>query len=186
MHSLSFGRLHPSAVVVAPESAGLPATEFVSKIRECGPTFIVASLECAESPEAGPLLLAGAAAAVTRPYDAATLWDLLGKSANGLDDHAKVTFGPIELDARAYIVRVNGERIDDLPLKEFEMLRAFMYAAPEVLSNADLRSALWADRDGGPSDNTISVYVARLRNRLEPSVRIRRIRERGYSLTLGS
>jgi hypothetical protein len=28
------------------------------------------------------------------------------------------TFGPIEPDARAYAVRVNGERISDLPLKE--------------------------------------------------------------------
>ena len=37
-----------------------------------------------------------------------------------------VSFGPIELDARTFTVRVRGERIQDLPLKEFELLRALM------------------------------------------------------------
>ncbi|WP_244928956.1 winged helix-turn-helix domain-containing protein [Nocardioides sp. W7] len=183
---IEFGRLRPTAVVVAPETPGLPAVDFVRKVREYGPTFVVAALDRADAPEAGPLLLAGAGAAMTRPYTAETVWDILDKSGNSFDDHAKVSFGPIELDTRAYLVRINGERIADLPLKEFELLRTLMYSAPEVLSNDELRLSLWGDTHAGPADNTISVHVARLRNRLQGIARIRRIRGRGYSLTLGS
>ena len=76
-------------------------------------------------------MLAGVGAAVTRPYTAETVWDVLQQASPALDGHARVTFGPIELDARAYAVRVNGERIADLLLKEFEVLRTLMYHAPK-------------------------------------------------------
>jgi hypothetical protein len=39
-------------------------------------------------------------------------------------------------------VRINGQRIDDLPLKEFEFLRALLCRAPEVMSNSELRLSL--------------------------------------------
>lgn len=91
-------------------------------------------------------MLAGVRAAVERPYTASTIWDLLQGSAHALDDYACVTFGPIELDARAYTVRLHGQRIPDLPLKEFEMLRALLYRAPEVLTNEELRGLGVAQR----------------------------------------
>ena len=68
---------------------------------------------------------------------------------------------------RAYAVRVNGERIADLPLKEFEVLRTLMYHAPEVLSDGELRAAVWGAQAEGPPANTIAVHVGRLRNRLQ-------------------
>jgi DNA-binding response OmpR family regulator len=182
---IEFGRTNPNAVVIAPDAPGVPATQFVSKIREYGGTFVIAALDGADASDAGPLLLAGAGAAVTRPYTAESVWEVLQKSSHALDDHARVTFGPIELDARAYTVRVDGERIADLPLKEFDVLRTLMYRAPEVLSDRELRAAVWGNDVGGPPANTIAVHVGRLRSRLQGVARIRRIRGRGYSLTLG-
>ncbi|CUR54614.1 putative Response regulator receiver protein [metagenome] len=181
---IEFGRTNPTAVIIAPEATGISATDFVTAIRQHGSPFVIASLESAEATEAGPLMLAGAAAGMTRPYTAMTVWELLKNSSHALDGQARVSYGPIELDSLAYTVRVHGERIGDLPLKEFELLRTLMYRAPEVLTNADLRSSLWGSDDGGPADNAIAVHVARLRTRLEGVAKIRRIRGRGYSLTL--
>jgi DNA-binding response OmpR family regulator len=181
---IEFGRTEPNAVIIAPDAPGLPATEFVSKIREYDAPFVIAALDGADAAEAGPLMLAGAGAAVIHPYTADTVWEVLQQASHALDGHARVTFGPIELDARAYAVRVKGERIADLPLKEFEVLRTLMYRAPEVLSDGELRAAVWGARAEGPPANTIAVHVGRLRNRLQGVARIRRIRGRGYSLTL--
>jgi DNA-binding winged helix-turn-helix (wHTH) protein len=61
-----------------------------------------------------------------------------------------------------------------------------MYHAPEVLADGELRAAVWGTQTEGPPANTIAVHVGRLRNRLQGVVRIRRIRGRGYSLTLPS
>ncbi len=181
---IEFGRTEPTAVLIAPDAPGVPATEFVCKIREYGAPFVIAALDGAEAAGAGPLMLAGVGAAVTRPYTAGTVWDVLQRASPALDGHARVTFGPIELDGRAYAVRIDGERIADLPLKEFEVLRTLMYHAPEVLSDSELRAAVWGAQAEGPPANTIAVHVGRLRNRLQGVARIRRIRGRGYSLTL--
>jgi hypothetical protein len=54
---VEFGRTEPTAVIVAPDAPGVPATEFVCKIREYGAPFVIAAL-------------AGVGAAVTRPYTA--------------------------------------------------------------------------------------------------------------------
>ncbi len=132
----------------------------------------------------GALMLAGVRAAVERPYAASTIWDLLQGSAHALDDYACVTFGPIELDARAYTVRLHGQRIPDLPLKEFEMLRALLYRAPEVLTNEELRASVWHSEGALPRNNTLAVFAGRLRTRLQGVATIRRVRGRGYSLTL--
>jgi DNA-binding response OmpR family regulator len=182
---IEFGRTNPSAVVIAPEVTGLPATQFVASIRRYAAPFVVASLATPDAPDAGALLLAGAGAAVTRPYTAETLWRVLQQSNHALDDHARVSFGPLELDARAYTVHVNGERIADLPLKEFELLRALIYRAPEVVSDAELRQALWGAESSEITGNTLAVHAGRLRNRLADAARIRRVRGRGYALTFG-
>lgn len=191
---VELGRTDPVAVVVAPEATGVPATHFVALVRAHGSAVVVAALPSADSAEAGALMLAGAAAAVTRPYDGRTLWatlDAVPGGAAGARDaggpppgRGCVAFGPLEVDVRSYAVRVGGQRISDLPAKEFEMLRVLVARAPEVVSNDDLRLALWGELGGARSDNTIAVHATRLRQRVDGVAHIRRIRGRGYSLTL--
>ena len=79
-------------------------------------------------------------------------------------------------------MKVKGERIRDLPLKEFELLRTLMHRAPEVLPDQDVWRELWGHEQ--INGNTLAVHVARLRHRLEGVARIRRIRGRGYLLAL--
>lgn len=180
------GRLDPQVVVVAPGVPGpLPVVELVTTVREHSTALVVAALDAVEGPDAGRLLVAGAGAAVTRPYSAGDLWQVVVRSAPDLlARHARVVFGPIELDPQSYTVTVAGLRTPDLPGKEFELLHALMRQAPDVVCNDELRASLWGSGAGGATDNTIAVHVARLRHRLEGVARIRRLRGRGYSLTL--
>jgi DNA-binding response OmpR family regulator len=183
---VEFGRTAPYAILIAPATPGIPPCQFIHKVREYASPVIIAVRDPGDVSAAGELLLAGATAAVTRPYSAAGLWETLEQVAAAPVNHARVQFGPIELDALAYTVRIHGERIADLPLKEFELLLALMLRAPEVLNNEELRTALWGSGAGRPSNNTISAHVGRLRSRLHGIADIRRIYGRGYSLTLAS
>lgn len=179
-----FGRTDPQAVMLSPVLPDLNACEVARKVGQYSDALIIAALDGTHSEAAAALMLAGASAAIARPYNAERVWEVMSRARHSLDDHARVTFGPIDLDARAYTVHIHGTRIADLPLKEFELLRTLMYRAPEVLTDNELREALWGDAENGPSDNTISVHAGRLRNRLQPVAAVRRIRGRGYSLNL--
>ena len=46
---IEFGRTEPTAVIIAPDAPGVPATEFVCKIREYGAPFVIAALDGAEA-----------------------------------------------------------------------------------------------------------------------------------------
>lgn len=180
---VEFGRLDPHAVVISPDAEGVAPTDFVTTIRRHGSPFIVAGLRHEEAGDVGPLMLAGASAVATRPYSGDLLWDLLYRSRS-LDEHVRITVGPIDLDASAYAVWIDGARIADLPLKEFELLRALMLRAPGVITDNELRDALWGSEGIRPSGNTIAMHVTRLRHRLGAAADVRRIRGRGYSLSV--
>ena len=179
---VEFGRVHPNAVVVDPRAPGIPAADFVSAIRRHGAAYVIAVLERSEPDRAGELLRAGASAIVPAPYTAAHLWEALTASPEPLSERAHLSVGPIELDASAYTVYIDGARIKDLPLKEFELLRELMLRAPGVVTDDELRTALWGT--GSASGNTIAMHVTRLRGRLGAAASVRRIRGRGYSLTV--
>jgi DNA-binding response OmpR family regulator len=181
---VEFGRTNAAAVVVDPDAPGPAAVEFVRAIRRFGTPYVIAVADASRPHDGVAPLLDGDVGVLERPYDAASVWDLLQRTGHALAVHALVDFGPIELDARTFTVRVRGERIQDLPLKEFELLRALMFRAPEIMSNDELRMSLWGPEGTQILDNTLAVHVARLRNRLQGIARIRRIRGRGYALTL--
>ena len=177
---IEFGRLDPPAVVVASSAGGdVTASAFIREIKLHSSPLVVVALDSATDPEGANLLIAGAAAAVIRPYSAEALWSVLERSGRIFDD-ARITRGPIEVDSQAFVVRVHGQRLADFPLKEFEMLRLLLQHAPEVISDEELRTSLWG---AAPlTHNTIAVHAARLRHRLDGVAQIRRIRGRGYSL----
>ncbi len=184
---VAFGRTDPHAVVVAPGAPGIPAEDFVGVIRAHGSPYVIAGEGLADgsADSVGALMLAGASAVAPRPYAPQHLWDLITHAPRSLAERARLEVGPIALDAAAYIVRVNGARIADLPLKEFELLRALMLASPDLVTDDELREALWGTDATRPGGNTIAMHVTRLRARLAGVADVRRIRGRGYSLTVG-
>lgn len=182
---VAFGRTEPHAVVVSSAADQMSAAEFVTALRRAGTPCAVALVDDTGADDLGPALLAGASAVLDRPYDVERVWDVLTHAPRPVTDVARVAVGPIELDAAAFTVRLDGRRIADLPLKEFELLRALMLHAPGVVSDDDLREALWGGSGRLPGGNTISMHVTRLRARLGGVADVRRVRGRGYSLTVG-
>lgn len=181
---VEFGRTDPHAVLVAPEAPGIPAEEFVGVIRRLGTPYVIAGTEDVTENGVGSLMLAGASAVVLRPYAPQHLWELMSHGPRSVSEHARVEVGPIELDATAFTVRVDGQRIADLPLKEFELLRTLMLHAPGVVTDDELGDALWGTNGHRPGGNTIAMHVTRLRARLGSAAVVRRVRGRGYSLTI--
>lgn len=179
---VEFGRTDPPAVVVALEAPGIPTAEFVSTIRRHGSPYVLAAGDRVTD-AAAEVLMAGAGAWLRRPYAVAELWEQLAASPHPVVTHARISFGRLELDGAAYRVSIADQRLPDLPLKEFELLRALMLRAPEVVSDAELRLALWGSTGGTSSRNTIAMHVTRLRARLQSSVVVRRVRGRGYALS---
>jgi DNA-binding response OmpR family regulator len=185
---VAFGRLDPYAVVVAPDvsggAAGPTPAEFVATIKRHGSPYVIAAVCGAPDAASAALLDAGASAWVSRPYSARELWERLSSSPYPIEEHTRVVVGPVELDTAAYSVHVDGRRIPDLPLKEFELLRALMLRAPEVVSDDEVREALWGSGPGAPGGNTIAMHATRLRGRLGGTASVRRVRGRGYALSV--
>lgn len=182
---VAFGRTAPHAVLVSPLAPGMPAAEFVAAVRRDGTPCAVALVEDADLDHVGPAVLAGASALVGRPYRAEQVWDVLTHGPRPVTDTARLTVGPIELDPAAFTVRVDGVRIGDLPLKEFELLRALMQRSPGLVTDDELVDALWGEAARRPGPNTIAMHVTRLRARLEGTADVRRVRGRGYTLSFG-
>lgn len=181
---IEFGRIDPDAVIVAPTPDGLGAVELVTALRQHEARLLLVALDAEAADAAGQLFLAGAAAAVNRPYDATEIMARLVAHTDDLDARARITFGAIELDPRAYEVRLAGCPVGGLPLKEFELLRVLMVHGNHVVPTDVIREALWGNIEDAPSSNAVAVHAARLRNRLEGIARVTRVRGRGYRLSL--
>ena len=181
---IEFGLASPRVVIVSACLRDLPAEAVISAMRRRSSVSVIAGLPSDLPADPAALVRAGARAIVTRPYSAESIWPVLHELEPGLDDHARLAFGPLELDATAYTVRIRGARMTDPPLREFELLQALMSRAPEVVSDDELASALWGSPRSLARSNSLSVHVRRLRKRLAGAADIRRIRGRGYALTL--
>ncbi|MEV7428362.1 MULTISPECIES: response regulator transcription factor [unclassified Nocardioides] len=179
-----FGDARPDVVVVASGVEGAPAAEVVTALLRHGDPLVVALVDAGDAALAGQMVLAGARSVLTRPFTPADLWAALQRPASELRPQAQLRHGPIVLDTDSYAVWIHGQRAADPPGKEFELLHVLLRRSPGVVGNDELRTALWGSEAVGPSDNTIAVHVARLRHRLEGVARIRRLRGRGYALTL--
>jgi two-component system, OmpR family, response regulator len=179
---IEYGRLDPDAVIVAPLLDSVDAAEFVKALRRHDSGLVLVGLDAAAADAAGPLFLAGATAAVSRPYDASEVMGRLVALTANLDVRACLGFGDIELDPRAYEVRIAGCQVESMPSKEFELLRVLMLHGNQVVDTDTIRQALWGSASGAPSSNAVAVHAARLRGRLEGHARVTRVRGRGYRL----
>ncbi|MEU7869929.1 CATRA system-associated protein [Dactylosporangium sp. NPDC049140] len=76
-----------------------------------------------------------------------------------------IAAGPVELDPAARTATVTGRPLE-LPLKEFQLLEAFVRNPGRTLAREHLLGAIW---DGVPGDsNTLTVHIQRLRAKIEP------------------
>jgi DNA-binding response OmpR family regulator len=74
-------------------------------------------------------------------------------------------YGPIELDARAHAIRVNGTRVD-LSATEYRVLEQLMLHAETVVSREQLADLVWGG-DLEPGSKVVEVYVGYVRRKLQ-------------------
>ncbi len=91
------------------------------------------------------------------------------------------TFGPLELDAANAAAQVDGSDIS-LSKREFRLLEVLVACKGRVCSKAFLMERLF-DFDETPNENTVEVYIARLRRRLGGTgVGVQTLRGFGYRI----
>lgn len=182
---VEYGRSRPDAVLAAAHLDLVDTPTVVRTLREEGCQPVLVGIGTGDLEEAGPALVAGATGAVSRrPYVSTEIVRRLESEIHDVEQRFKLVYGPLELDPGAYRVQVGGEIWENLPLKEFELLRLLMAHADHVVTPAQVRDALWGDRSGGPSSNAVTVHVGRLRARLAGVAELRTVRGRGYRLTI--
>ena len=181
---VAFGSDSPDLVVVAPTLPDIPATEVVLALRRSGSLPVLVGVGPGDAEAVGPVLLAGATAAVARPYDVDQVLQRVSGALRQRSTDFRLAFGPLVLDPVAHTVHQAGVELDRVPLKEFALLRLLMANGDRVVTNDQIRSSLWVEVP--PSRNALAVHVARLRRRLREPVAVRTVRGLGYRLTLAS
>ena len=92
---------------------------------------------------------------------------------------ASLHWGAVTVDTAAGKAYVNGERLD-LTALEYRLLLTLAMHRGRILSRSQILSALWDAAGQFVEDNTLSVYMKRLREKLGDAAHIETIRGQGY------
>ena len=106
-------------------------------------------------------------------------------AAGPADGSGVVETGPIRLDSLRHSVCLAGRDVS-LTATEFRLLHFLMRHPEQILSRSQLLEALWDEREEYVDDNTLSVHIRHLREKLEDDParpeRILTVRGVGYRL----
>ena len=132
-------------------------------------------------------LQAGADDYVAKPFEfeelLARVQALLRRSGGWAS--ATLKCGPVQLDTRQQSVTINDTAIE-LTTFEYRLLEHMMLRAGDVISKTELTDRLY-EQDFERDSNTIEVFIARLRRKLDPDDTLKPIetlRGRGYRFCL--
>ena len=98
---------------------------------------------------------------------------------------AVLSYGPVELDQRDKVVKVNGEPIV-LTATEFRLLEYLLLRAEKPVPRDELARHVWGGA-AGLTSNVVDVYISYLRKKLKGAgvPLVRTVRNVGYILTGG-
>lgn len=91
----------------------------------------------------------------------------------------KLVHGPLELDAAAFSVTLNGQNIA-LPRREFMVLKELLERSGRVVTREQLEQSLYG-WDEDVESNALEVHIHHLRKKLYPEL-IRTVRGLGYTI----
>jgi two-component system copper resistance phosphate regulon response regulator CusR len=138
----------------------------------------------AEHAEIPLLLIVSAEDCLPKPFAVEELIGRIRKRMRGANEARPTTLvaGELRLDLLARCAWY-GERLIELPEREFALLEYFMRHQDRILSRQEILADVWG-YDEDPASNVIDVYVRYLRNRLKlPAGRrgfISTVRGEGY------
>lgn len=99
-----------------------------------------------------------------------------------------IQIGNLTIDKGNHTINVDNRCIDDIPMKEFELLYKLANARGKILSRGDLIEDIWG-YDFKGNERTLDVHVNRLRDRFPPDqhhFKITAVRGLGYRLEVVS
>ncbi len=170
---------------------GVDGFEFCQEIRQGGSDTPIIFLSARSDHEArAEGLRMGADDFVAKPFDPTELLARVGavlrraKPVSQVSDAQPVLrMGEVELDAARLKVRTGPGREADLTPTETKLLHCLMRNAGRVLTRDALINQVW-DYDYDGNNNTVDVYIRRLRQKVEPDPNdpryIRTVRGAGY------
>ena len=119
----------------------------------------------------------GAADYVTKPF---RLRELLARIRRALPEESSLlSLGQARIDTASGRVSVAGREIA-LTALEYRLCLIFAQNRGRLLSRAQILDMLWDQGGNFVEDNTLTVYVKRLREKLADAVTIETVRGRGY------
>lgn len=124
----------------------------------------------------------GAADYITKPF---RLRELLARvkrtlaMKSGTDRMELLTLGNANIDMTAGKVYVKGKMVD-LTALEYRLLLIFASNKSRLLTRAQILENIWDYGENFVEDNTLTVYVKRLREKLGDAVKIETVRGIGY------
>ena len=123
----------------------------------------------------------GAADYITKPF---RLRELLARIKRILlqqpgTAHHLIKLGDVKIDTEAAKVFINNEPID-LTALEYKLLLIFATNKGKVMTRELILDNLWDTAGNFVEDNTLTVYIKRLRGKLKNAVNIQTVRGLGY------
>ena len=121
---------------------------------------------------------------VTKPF---RLRELLARVKSALARHGKqatdrLMLGSVTVDVSAGKAYKNGTMLD-LTALEYRLLLTFAANKGQILSRRQILENLWDSAGNFVEDNTLTVYIKRLREKLDEAASIETVRGMGYKAT---
>lgn len=161
-----------------PDGTGFDISQ---KLRETNTAIIFVTIVDDE----GKILRAfedGAADYITKPFRLRELLARVKRTLNAGGDRARVsllTIGKVSINTASAKVSI-GDFPVDLTALEYRLLLTFASNKAQLLTRAQILESIWDCGGNFVEDNTLTVYVKRLREKLGDAVNIETVRGIGY------
>lgn len=165
-----FRELNPDLVVLDLMLPVLDGLEVARRIRKTSntPIIILTAKDSVDDKVTG--LDSGADDYLVKPFSMpqleARVRAVLRRRGGGAE-HNRIDVGELVIDVPARTATLKGEPLDLSP-KEFDMLRALVDRAGEVMTKRELLAEVWREPYGG-SEHTVDVHISWLRKKLGES-----------------
>ena len=117
---------------------------------------------------------------ITKPFRLRELLARVKRSLNTYDDgHPTVSLGGVTIDQTAGKAYIGGELLD-LTALEYRLLLTFAANKGQTLTRSQILESIWDAAGNFVEDNTLTVYIKRLREKLGGAVNIETVRGVGY------
>jgi len=121
----------------------------------------------------------GAADYVTKPFRLGELLARIKRVLQPPEASTKMTLGSVVIDAAAGKAYVH-EKLLDLTALEYKLLLTFATNKGQLLTRTQILESIWDCAGSFVEDNTLTVYIKRLREKLGDAAQIETVRGLGY------